>query len=404
MPAQAILLAQAEGTSDPCGTGLDTSLLCLWLQRFTDDATALALARVLSIGLRIVAIVMVAYLITRVARVLVGRFGRTMERRIEGRLARGEERGTLDAQRYRSRRFQRLHATLGVLRGAVGVLVWLIALLLIVDSFGISMQPVLAGAGVASLVIGFGAQQLVRDVIAGIAMLIEDQYGVGDWIDVDGVVGKVEKVGLRATSLRDLDGVLHHVLNGYVQRVGNLSQEWSRSLLDVPLALDSDVPTAKAIILKVATDLSEDPVWGEDIIGPPEVWGVQEFGPDGLAIRVSMPTKPMTNWDINRQMRERLQHAFDRAHIRMQGQLVELGGMPRGYAVLNRHLADDERDDGFRRRRGLVPSDVGPLDQPPTRPEPPDEEQHPTADDIEPPEPDMTTELRIERGREPRPD
>jgi moderate conductance mechanosensitive channel len=200
--------------------------------------------------------------------------------------------------------------------------------------------------------------------------------------------------------------VLHHVLNGHVQRVGNLSQEWSRSILDVPLALDSDVPTAKAIILKVATDLAEDEVWGDDVIGPPEVWGVQEFGPHGLAIRVSMPTKPMANWDINRQMRERLQHAFDQAHIRMQGQLVELGGMQRGYPVRNQHLDADGEHPPRPRHRGLVPPEVGPLDQP----------QHPAAGELDPadgeaeveeltpPDPDMTTELRIERGREVRPD
>jgi len=395
-----MLLAQAESV-DPCGTGLDASLICLLLQRYTDDAMALGLARGVGTGIRIVLTVIIAYLATRLARVVLQRFGTRMERSIESRLVRDARRTGLNAAKYRSRRFQRLHATIGVLRGVAAVVIWFIAVLLVVDALGVSMQPVLAGAGLASVVLGFGAQQLVRDVLAGIAMLIEDQYGVGDWIEVDGVIGQVEKVGLRATSFRDLDGVLHHVLNGHVQRVGNLSQEWSRAILDVPIALDSDVPTAKAIILKVATDLYEDPVWGDDVIGPPEVWGVQEFGPDGLAIRVSMPTKPMTNWDINRQLRERLQHAFERAHIRMQGQLVELGGMARGYPVVNQHLAAEEGERPHR-RRGIVPPYVGPLDQPPHTPEGDTEEM--TEQDLEPPEPDMTTELRVERGPEARPD
>jgi moderate conductance mechanosensitive channel len=398
-----MLLAQAE-TASPCGTGLEASLICMLVERYTDDAIALAVARGVGGVFRVVLTLIVAWLANRLARAVLRRFERTMERRIEGRLERGERRGTLNAAKFRSRRFQRLHATMGVLRGVAGAVIWLVAILVVVDGFGIRMQPILAGAGLASVVLGFGAQQLVRDVLAGIAMLIEDQYGVGDWIDVDGVIGQVEKVGLRATSFRDLDGVLHHVLNGHVQRVGNLSQEWSRSILDVPLALDSDVPTAKAIILKVATDLAEDEVWGEDVIGPPEVWGVQEFGPHGLAIRVSMPTKPMANWDINRQMRERLQHAFDQAHIRMQGQLVELGGMQRGYPVRNQHVdGDDQRRP---RHHGLVPPDVGPLDQPHhPAPEDPDDPDHETTlDELTPPAPDMTTELRIERGREVRPD
>ncbi len=403
------LLAQ-EAPTAPCGSGMDVSLICLLVRQFTDDDIALGLANALGIVIRILVIMLLAYVATRVARSILGRFGKRMERRIELRLQRGEKRGTLDASRYRSRRFQRLNATIGVVRGVVGVVIWMIAVLLIVDSFGISMQPVLAGAGLASVVIGFGAQQLVRDVIAGIAMLIEDQYGVGDWIEVDGVIGMVEKVGIRATSFRDLDGVLHHVLNGHVQRIGNLSQEWSRSILDVPIALDSDVPSAKSLILKVATELAEDPVWGEDVIGPPEVWGVQEFGPEGLAIRVSMPTKPMANWDVNRQMRERLQHAFERAHIRMQGKLVEVGGMETGYPIVHHPQTSDERIGSRPHRRGPLPPYIGPLDH---REE--EREQHERdADghdtevvdhgDIDPPEPDMTTELRIERGSEPRPD
>ncbi len=404
-----MLLAQT-GATDPCGIGAETSLLCLLVRRVTDDDIALRTAQILGIGLRVVVVVVVAFLVTRLARAILRRFGQRMERRIEHRLEVGEQRGVLQAERFRSRRLQRLQATIGVLRGVIGAVIWLIAILVIIDSFGISMQPVLAGAGVVSVVLGFGAQQLVRDVIAGIAMLIEDQYGVGDWIDVDGVIGQVEKVGLRATSFRDLDGVLHHVLNGHVQRIGNLSQEWSRSILDVPLALDSDVPTAKAVILKVATDLSEDPVWGQDIIGPPEIWGVQEFGPTGLAIRVSMPTKPMVNWDINRQMRERLQHAFERANIRMQGQLVELGGMATGYPVLNQHRDEDADRRLARQRRGLVPPDVGPLDHPARQGDAgpagsdPAEDLSVELDELTPPPPDMTTELRVERGREPRPE
>ena len=245
----------------------------------------------------------------------------------------------------------------------------------------------------------------MRDVLAGIAMLIEDQYGVGDWIEVDGRIGQVERVGLRATSIRDLDGIVWHTLNGHVQQVGNLSQEWSRSLLDVPLALDSDVPAAKAIIHKVASDLAADPVWGDDIIGPPEIWGVQDFGPEGLSIRLVMPTKPMANWDINRQLRERLHRAFAQANIRMQGRLVEVGGMASGYPL----LTEEPRGDGRRReprRRGLVPQDVGPLDAPPV------DDVAGTGEAGATPLPgpggaherDQTTELRLERGREPRPD
>jgi moderate conductance mechanosensitive channel len=401
------LLAQTEGV--PPGlcvrdgdSGAQPDLLCELLYRATGSELLARAAGIISIGLRIVVVLVLAYLLTRLARGAVIRFAGTMERRIEARLVRDEARGTLDRERYRVRRFQRLHAITGVARGVVGVLVWLIALLIVIEAIGVSLQPVLAGAGLLGVVLGFGAQQLVRDVLAGIGMLVEDQYGVGDWISVDDRIGQVERVGLRATSFRDMDGVLWHALNGSIERVGNLSQEWGRSTLDVPVALDADVPTVKAIIHKVATELRRDPVWGQDIIGEPEIWGVQEFGPEGLAIRVVTPTKPMANWDINRQLRERLHHAFEQAHVRMPGRLVDVGGMRSSYPVLTR--ADDGtagarpqvREPMFR-REAPVEGDDGRAVRPKIDLE---EVTGDAYEDVR----DRTTELRLERGREPRPD
>ncbi|MFA9445368.1 mechanosensitive ion channel family protein [Egicoccus sp. AB-alg6-2] len=397
-----MLLAQtADQLTRVCGVGedLEIDFVCEVLFRLTGNDLVARAGGIVRAGLQLLLILVVAFVVTRLLRGAISRFGATMERRIEARLERGERRGTLDVARYRVRRFQRLHAITGVMRGAAGVLVWVVAVFAVLQTLRIDLRPILAGAGLAGIVIGFGAQQLVRDVLAGIAMLIEDQYGVGDWIEVDGRIGQVERVGLRATSIRDLDGIVWHTLNGHVQQVGNLSQEWSRSLLDVPLALDSDVPAAKAIIHKVASDLAADPIWGEDIIGPPEIWGVQDFGPEGLSIRLVIPTKPMANWDINRQLRERLHRAFGQANIRMQGRLVEVGGMASGYPLLSRAPSGEGAQQQRPRRRGLVPTDVGPLDQPPKRPagDPADVDTGEFGRD-------QTTELRLERGREPRPD
>jgi moderate conductance mechanosensitive channel len=394
-----LVLAQAADVNEVCASGEgELNPLCEWLLEATGNTLIARAAGIIGTGGRIIGLLVLAYVLSRLARSAITRFSRTMERRIQARLERAEARGTLDVERYRLRRFQRLAAITGVARGVVAVTIWFVVLVAIFGALGIPLQPLLAGAGLAGIVIGFGAQQLVRDVLAGIAMLIEDQYGVGDWIQVQDKVGQVERVGLRATSFRDLDGVLWHTLNGSIERVGNLSQEWSRSTLDVPLALDADVPTAKAIIHKVATELAEDEVWGPDIIGPPEIWGVQEFGPEGLAIRVVTPTKPMANWDINRQMRERLHHAFEQAGIRMPTRLVDVGGQRRGYPLLSR----EEDDPGHpqerqRQRRGLVPREVGPLDRPPV------DLDEVTGDAYEDTR-DRTAELRLERGREPRPD
>ena len=141
-----------------------------------------------------------------------------------------------------------------------------------------------------------------------------------------------------------------------MQRVGNLSQRWARATLDVPVALDADLPTAKSLVHDVATALAQDPVYGQDVIGPPEVWGVQDFGPEGVRIRVVIPTKPLRNWDLARQLRERLKLAFDDAGIRMPGQLVDLAGQGAGYPVLTSRL--DPTTEAAQHRRHADPSVV----------------------------------------------
>jgi moderate conductance mechanosensitive channel len=402
------LLAQAEGVPEELchrttagGDEVVYDTFCEQLYLLTGNELVARFAGLIGTTLRVVVILAVAFALSRVLGRFIARFAARMERRIATRLAKAEERGAIrSAEQYRTRRTQRLQAITGVLRGVAGVSVWLIAVLVIVvEVLGLALQPILAGAGLLSVVVGFGAQQMIRDVLAGIAMLVEDQYGVGDWIQIDERIGQVERVGLRSTAMRDMDGIVWHVLNGDVQRVGNLSQHWSRSTLDVPLALDADVPTAKAIIHKVATELAADPVWGDDIIGPPEIWGVQEFGPHGLAIRVVTPTKPMANWDINRQMRERLHHAFEQAQIRMPSTLVDVGGMRAGYPLLTRSGEEGRGDARPRQqRRGLVPKSVGPLDEPPSV-----DLDAVTGDAYEDTR-DRTAELRIARGPEPRPD
>jgi small-conductance mechanosensitive channel len=200
-------------------------------------------------------------------------------------------------------------------------------------------------------------------------------FDVGDWIEVEDKISIVERVGLRSSSFRDVDGILHHVLNGYIQRVGNLSQEWARATFDVPVSLDADLLAAKAVIYEVATGLAEDPIWGPDIIGPPEIWGVQELGPDGIRVRLVLPTKPMVNFDVTRQLRERMKLAFDAHGIRMPAHQVDLSGMRTGFPVATspvdesgRHAADPRSEPGST------------------------------------PQPDVTAEWRLERGDEVRPD
>ncbi len=406
-----LFIAQMSET-EVCGDGLETSWFCLLVLRTTGNDLLARAANMVSMILIIIAILLGAYVLSRLTRRVVSRSATRMEQKIDDRLERSQQVGAIsDTALYRTRRLQRLKAITGVLRGVVSVAIWFSAILLVIGVAGIRLQPIMAGAGLIGVVIGFGAQHMVRDVLAGIAMLVEDQYGVGDWIEIEGVYGEVERVGLRSTAMRDIDGTVHHVLNGSVQRVGNLSQEWARARFDVPIALDTDIPAAKALIHAVASGLADDPVWGQDIIGPPEIWGVQDLGPQGVAVRVVIPTKPLRNWEVTRQLRERLKLALEQANIRMPSQLIEIGGQSTGYVVLTRDVPAGE-DVGFhRRRRGdQARATAGAPDGRSDR-----EDQEHTPEDDAPvdegdgsrddnPTGDLTTELRLDQGPRPRPD
>jgi moderate conductance mechanosensitive channel len=325
-----VLLAQVEVAPIVDACGADPSLLCEFVfDRIGPDPQVVELV----VDLVAVPLILVAALVVyRLARRVIDRFVGGLEEEIARRVERATELGHSPSGRSGTRRMQRLHAIGGALRGAVGIIVWFTALLLVLARF-VDLRPILAGAGLAGLVVGFGAQNLIRDFLAGVSMLAEDQFGVGDWIEVDGEAGQVEHVGLRTTRFRDIDGVVWHVPNGAITKVGNLTQHWARATLDVPMALDTDVSHARRVIQEVADGVAADREWGQDVIGPAEIWGVQEWGPDGVAIRLVVPTRPLRNWDVTRQLRERLKVAFEQEGIRMPAPMRELGAQRTGEAL-----------------------------------------------------------------------
>ena len=172
----------------------------------------------------------------------------------------------------------------------------------------------LASAGIAGLAIGFGAQNLVKDFIAGLFMLLEDQYGVGDVVDVGEVNGTVEAVGLRITTIRDGRGVVWYVRNGEIVRVGNKSQGWSLVIVDVPVGF-AGVEEATEVLRQAAVRLAEDPQWTKDLIEPPEVLGVEQITVDGAVLRTTARTAPDAQWRVGRELRRRLTEALDQAGI-----------------------------------------------------------------------------------------
>ena len=326
--------------TDACGE--TPGPLCRIVWESTGDVTLAATADVwLARPLRVILIVLVAIIAFRLVSWAIRRFVRRYESEIHRRVERARRLGTGGTRRAETRRLQRLHAIGGAVRSGFAILIGFSAFLVAVAQF-VDLGPILAGAGLAGIVIGFGAQQVIGDLLAGFSMLVEDQYGVGDWIDIDGKSGEVEKVGLRATSFRDLDGTVWHVPNGQVAMVGNLSQRWARATLEIPLPLDVDLTEARRIVSRVAHGLAADERWADDIIGEPEIWGVTEWSERGLRLRLVVPTRPLRNWDVNRQLRERLKTAFDRAGIRMPVAIHEVAGSPHRRAV---HTATTEPDE-----------------------------------------------------------
>lgn len=216
-----------------------------------------------------------------------------------------------------TRRVQRA-ATMGTLLKSIvsGVVLTVIALMFIAE-LGYDIAPLIASAGIIGVALGFGSQALVKDFLSGIFMIFEDQYGVGDVVDLGEATGTVEAVSLRVTRLRDINGTVWYVRNGEILRVGNMSQNWARTVLDVTVGYTEDLTRVRRVLEEVAHDLWEDEDFTGLIIEEPEVWGVESLGVDGIVVRVTLKTAPMEQWGIARAMRERVKARFESEGIEL---------------------------------------------------------------------------------------
>jgi len=327
MPAPAVLAA-----TDPqiaaCGPNGQQAWLCETVYRITGSKGAAELADTLASPIRIVFVLLLAFVAVRVMRRIIG--GVSREARGLGRSDPLElgDRFPPPTELERRRRAQRVETLTGVLANVISLVIWTIAGVVIIGELGIELAPLLAGAGVITVVIGFGAQTAVRDFLAGLFLILEDQYGVGDVIQVDGasppVTGTVEWISLRVTRLRDFQGVVWWIPNGQILKLGNKSQQWSRALLDIAVPPDADVTTATDVIKRTADELWNDEHWRQALLDEPEVWGIEDIGPSGVTVRLAMRTVPNEQWRVARELRRRLKQAFDEAGI---GPFAE-GGSP----------------------------------------------------------------------------
>lgn len=212
---------------------------------------------------------------------------------------------------------KRAHTLGNILRHALILVISFIALLMILGELGIQLGPLLATAGIGALAVGFGAQSLVKDVISGFFIILENQYRIGDAIEVAGVSGLVESVSLRRTVLRDLEGKVHTIPNGEIKIVSNLSKEWARSVLDVGISYREDVDHVLEILGQIGSELAAEEPWKSAILEPLQVFGVERFGDSQLVIRVVVKTVPLKQWEVGRELRKRIKIRFDEKGIQI---------------------------------------------------------------------------------------
>jgi small conductance mechanosensitive channel len=326
----------AAELSDACGP--DPGFLCEVIFDATGNELAAELGDVLIRPIKVVLILVAAWLVNRIVRRLINR---SIQRLVDaqtrkaelaeqaetagpgadednGRIAallslaqRRAEQSAIQAERGRQRA-----ETLGaVLRSGASLVIFTVAVFMALGEFDINLGPLIASAGIVGIALGFGAQSLVRDFLSGIFMLVEDQFGVGDIIDVGEAAGVVEEVKLRTTKIRDVNGTLWHVPNGEIHRVANKSQEWARTVLDIEVAYDTDITHATTVIKQVADSVWQDALEKATVLEEPVVAGVENFGPDAIAIRLMLKVEPAEQFAVAREVRRRLKVAFDDAGI-----------------------------------------------------------------------------------------
>ena len=330
--AAAPVPAQVSPETEACGPPGQRSWLCSTVFDLTgENRRAAEIADWFDEPVRALIILAVGWLVAWIVRRMIRRalapIGNDRPKRKETKKA---PFGFIDTGGVATaRRAQRAKTMADVLGSIFTAIIWGIAVLVALGEIGVNLAPLLAGAGVLGIALGFGAQSLVRDFLAGFFMLVEDQYGVGDVIDVGSVVGDekgvsgtVEGVSLRTTRIRDVEGVVWHVPNGEIKRVGNKSQQWSRALLDIDVDYDTDISKATSVIKQTADAMWHEDQWSEAILAEPEVWGIEALGATNVKIRLVVQTLPLEQWRVARELRARIKAAFAEAGIQVPRETI----------------------------------------------------------------------------------
>ena len=293
-----------------------------WVRDRTDSEDWASVASwVVDKPFRILLLWIGAWVLSRVVRRLIRRFSDKLVGSVgSGRLKRARDRAPnilISTQVPSVRSAARAETISGVLKSVSSGVIYVFALVYTLDVLGLNLGPLIAGAGVVGVALGFGAQSLVRDFLAGTFILLEDQYGVGDQVDLGDAIGTVEALNLRTTRLRDVNGTVWHVPNGEILRVGNQSQQWARAVLDIIVAHGTDVEAALKIMKDVADEVAARPDMAHDVLEEAEIWGVEALTQMGITLRLVIKTLPGSQWKVMRALRQEIRAALVRNGIQL---------------------------------------------------------------------------------------
>jgi len=216
---------------------------------------------------------------------------------------------TVEAER------QREDTLIRIFNGAKGIVILVIAVLTILKEAGLDIGPMLAGAGIVGLAVGFGGQYMIRDIISGLFIILENQYRIGDVITINDKGGVVEDISLRKTTLRDINGTVHHIPHGEIKIVSNQSKDFARVNIDIGIAYNSNLEKVIRVVNQTGEELARDPYFKELIINPPKFLRINEFADSAIIIKILGDTKPLKQWEVAGELRKRLKTAFDREGI-----------------------------------------------------------------------------------------
>lgn len=252
-------------------------------------------------GFKVIGIVIGAFIVVKIGKIFVDRIIR--------KVIISDHFLTKEAETKRE------DTLISIFTNVLKVVIWIVALMMILSELGVNIGPVIAGAGIIGLALGFGAQNLIRNFISGFFIILENQYRVDDVVCLDDTCGVVEDITLRITVLRDLDGVVHHIANGDIKKASNQTKFFSRVHLNIGIGYDSDIDKVKKIVDKVGEDLAKDREWKDLITEPPKFIRINKFDDSAIEIKIIGETKPSYQWDVAGELRKRLKIAFDKAKI-----------------------------------------------------------------------------------------